>query len=118
MTNGFTVVQKGRRWAVLYPDGRLRTVVDDRAFAIEIANDHNSDLRKGHIAGYGKCKSVRSCSKNLKKGHRMGKVKCIETGVVYKNLKEASEMNNCSTKTIRKAILGGNDFKGQHWAYA
>ena len=92
----FRVEDRGKKYAVITPDGDVRCLVDDWYFATEIAYD---------------CTRERYPMTSLKKGMKMtGRkaevcpVRCIQTGKVYRSITEASRKTGIDHKTIGRDV--------------
>ncbi len=90
----FRVEDKGKKYAVITPEGDVRCLVDDWHFATDIAYD---------------CTRERYPMTSLKKGMKttgrkaeVCPVRCIQTGKVYKSITEASRQTGIDHRTIRR----------------
>lgn len=101
-TPRYTVKPHGNKYAVLYPDGRIRCVVDDEAFAMNICYDNNQDLFFATpVTATSRGKATR--------------VRCLETGVSYPSIAEAARANGVSSDRLKTGLRKGTEVFGKHY---
>ena len=92
MSDIYTVIPYGRKWAVKRPDGTLRCVVQAKNLAKEIA---------------------KQCS--LEMADKNPKVRCVETGKIYSSSQEAANSAGLHKSSITRSITTGKKTAGYHW---